>query len=165
MTLAESIARFEGYFVSGSVAQRNNNPGNLRSGPRQIGTDAKGYAIYATAEDGYADLDAQIDRNIDRGLTLREFFGGKPGVYAGYAPAADSNDPGHYADIVAGWTGTDPDAVLTRGGSGPVIDTTYSYEDSSYYPDLSNLADFSEVTPGQMGLALAAGVLLWTLLD
>jgi len=122
MTLAEAIARFEGYFVPGSVAARNNNPGNLRSGPHMTGTDAKGYAIYASAEDGYADLDRQIQLNVDRGLTLREFFGGKPGVYAGYAPAADSNDPGHYSVSVAQWLGISPDIVLSdafAGGASP----------------------------------------------
>src|SRR5271157_4273547 len=85
--LAQAIARMEGFNVAGSVAQRDNNPGNLRSGPGQIGTDAGGYAIFPDVTTGYAALDNQINLNIGRGLTLNQFFGGLPGVYAGYAPS------------------------------------------------------------------------------
>lgn len=117
MTLVESlsnaIARFEGYFVPGSVAQRNHNPGNLRSGPGAIGTDPRGYAVFPDDETGFAALQNQVALNIGRGLTLNEFFGGKPGVYPGYAPAADQNKPQQYAATVAGWLGIDPNAVLS----------------------------------------------------
>jgi hypothetical protein len=112
-SLANAIARMEGYNVAGSVAQRNNNPGNLRAGTGQIGTDANGYAIFPSVDAGFAALDNQIQLNINRGLTLTQFFQGKPGVYAGYAPAADSNDPTNYANTVAGWLGIDPNTQLS----------------------------------------------------
>lgn len=113
-SLSSAIAKFEGYFNPGTVAARNNNPGNLRSGPRAIGTDAHGYAIYQTVADGWADLQDQIQRNVGRGLTLAEFFGGKPGVYAGYAPAADSNNPNGYASFVAGQVGIPTNIPLSQ---------------------------------------------------
>lgn len=112
--LAQAIARFEGFYTAGSVAQRNHNPGNLRAGPRAISKDSRGYAIYASDADGWADLERQVDLNISRGLTLQEFFGGKTGVYPGYAPAADNNQPSNYANTVAGWLGISSDQVLSQ---------------------------------------------------
>jgi hypothetical protein len=124
--LVQAIARFEGFLVSGSVAQRNNNPGNLRSGPGQIGTDANGYAIFPDVATGQAALANQINLNISRGLSLNEFFAGQrdaegnlmPGGYPGYAPSADKNNPVQYAATVAGWIGIDPTVPLNSlGGS------------------------------------------------
>lgn len=119
-SLLQAIERFEGFFTPGSRAQRNNNPGNLQSGPGQIGTDANGFAIFPDVATGTAALAHQIDLNISRGLTLNEFFGGQrdaagnvvSGGYPGYAPAAGGNNPANYATTVAGWVGIDPTAPL-----------------------------------------------------
>ena len=110
--VAQAIAAFEGFFKAGTVAARNNNPGNLRAGPRAVSKDAQGYAVYATADDGWADLYRQVDLNISRGLNLREFFAGKPGVYPGYAPAEDANQPENYAQFVATRVGVPVDQPL-----------------------------------------------------
>jgi hypothetical protein len=115
--LSDAIARMEGY-TSGSCSMcvSNNNPGALRAGQGQIGTDANGFAIFPDWATGYAALNHQVDLNISRGLTLQEFFAGKQGVYAGYAPSADNNNPTNYASTVAGWLGISPDAVLSSIG-------------------------------------------------
>ena len=84
----------------------NNNPGNLRAGNGATGVDSRGIAIFPDLATGEAALERQVDLNIGRGLTLDEFFGGKSGVYAGYAPAGDSNNPSGYASTVAGWLGS-----------------------------------------------------------
>lgn len=120
--LATAIARFEGFFSAGSVAQRNNNPGNLRAGIGQTGTDANGYAIFPDAATGFAALQNQISLNISRGLNLNTFFAGQRdsagnvirGGYPGYAPAADANSPAQYAATVAGWLGIDPNTPLSN---------------------------------------------------
>ena len=125
-SLAQAIARFEGFFTAGSVAARNNNPGNLRSGVGQIGTDPNGYAIFPDQTTGFQALSNQIQLNISRGLNLNEFFAGQrdaegnviPGGYPGYAPAADRNQPAQYASTVAGWLGIDPTAPLNTLDSG-----------------------------------------------
>lgn len=107
---ADAIATMEGFFTQGSRAQLNNNPGNLRSwGHYPL---VKGFVAFPAAEDGWKALRTQVQKNFDRGLTTREFFGGKPGVYAGYAPSADGNYPEKYAKFVAGKCGIDVDAVL-----------------------------------------------------
>jgi hypothetical protein len=108
--LATSIQRFEGA-CSGQVC-RNNNPGNLRAGPGSTGVDSRGIAVFPDYATGEAALQHQVDLNIGRGLTLDEFFAGKQGVYAGYAPAADSNNPSGYSATVAGWLGIDPNVPL-----------------------------------------------------
>lgn len=121
--IAKAIATMEGYFITPeqaksrgisypTISQRNNNPGNLRSwGSTPI---SGGFAAFASAEEGWAALRRQIVLNIGRGLNLYEFFGGKPGVYAGYAPAADNNKPAQYAQFVARETGLDPTRPLSE---------------------------------------------------
>lgn len=109
----------EGFYEPGTISARNNNPGNLRSwGSRPI---IGGFAQFETPEAGWAALIRQVQLNVGKGLTLEEFFGGKPGVYSGYAPSSDGNQPKQYAAFVAGRTGVDPDTPLTElvaGGAG-----------------------------------------------
>ena len=97
--IAVAISEMEGFNKPGSRAQRQNNPGNLRSWGKTPIVD--GFANFPTAAEGWSALRRQIWRNVDRGLTLYEFFGGKPNVYAGYAPDADGNRSRHYAEFVA----------------------------------------------------------------
>lgn len=120
-SIAERIATFEGYFVSKkqsqntgakfpTLAQKNNNPGNIRSwGKSKI---VGGYAVFDTPEAGWTALRHQIGLLIDRGLTTYEFFGGKKNVYPGYAPEADKNQPNHYAEFVAKGIPCSPDIPL-----------------------------------------------------
>jgi hypothetical protein len=139
---------------------RNNNPGNLRAGNGSTGVDSRGIAIFPDMATGEAALEHQVDLNIGRGLTLDEFFAGKPGVYAGYAPSGDSNDPSGYASTVAGWLGIPENAPLyslsTSSGSIP-LDTASGSD--SY--DLSN----GEVAGMSTGLMVALGIaavgILW----
>lgn len=107
---AESIARFEGFYRTRSRAARNNNPGNLRSwGTTPV---VGGYAVFPTEALGWRALKLQIGKNIDRGLTTEEFFGGKHKVYPGYAPAADRNEPKIYAKFVAKRVGIPVDVPI-----------------------------------------------------
>lgn len=111
--ISEAIAIMEGYmklapdiprqFVSRpeTIAYRHNNPGNIRlwgKYPRE-----RGYVKFPTDDVGWAALYKQVGKNIDRQLTLREFFGGKPKVYAGYAPSTDGNHPIKYAEHVSSY--------------------------------------------------------------
>ena len=122
-SLANAIAQFEGYNVAGSVAQRNNNPGNLRSGPGQTGTDASGYAIFPDASTGFAALDNQISLNVSRGLSLETFIGGgatsSGGTYPGYAPSGDNNNVQNYVTFLANELQIDPSTPLNQIGASP----------------------------------------------
>lgn len=162
---AQAIATMEGYFKAGSIAQRNNNPGNLRSwGSRPV---VNGYAYFDTPDQGWAALRRQIELNISRGLTLQEFFGGKSNVYAGYAPAADKNNPTGYAAFVAGRLGVPvnqplPQIQLAWGGSTPPAASP---------PPLQTAPGIQLLNPGAgqepqviyAALAVAAASVIWML--
>ena len=109
-SLASAIARVEAGNKPNPVSERNNNPGNLRSwGSYPI---VNGFVRFPNRETGLEALRQQISKNISRGLTLNEFFAGKPGVYPGFAPAKDNNHPDKYAGTVANWLDIDPSIPL-----------------------------------------------------
>lgn len=129
--IAIAISEMEGFNKPGSRAQRQNNPGNLRSwGKTPV---LEGFCNFPTPAEGWRALRKQVWRNVDRGLTLYEFFGGKSVtstltvthpdgtveeiskttvVYPGYAPDADGNRSRHYAEFVARRTGLPVDVPL-----------------------------------------------------
>lgn len=130
--MASGIAEFEGFHVPETdkryptIAQRHNNPGNLRP----IGAST-GFRTFATPLDGYKALVRQIVININRGLTLREFFLGKPGVYPGYTPLGPGTGNtaevlDNYIAFVANRMNIKDSVILAR-----------------YFPDISNYDDFS----------------------
>ncbi len=121
--LAAAITRMEGACSSPGVCT-NNNPGNLRSYAAGQPVDSRGIRIFPDYQSGYDALLSQERVNISKGLTLEEFFGGKTGVYPGYAPAGDSNDPNRYAGNVSSWLGIPRDVPLSQLlGGGSVPDT------------------------------------------
>ena len=157
--IAAAIQQMEGWFP-GSVSYRNNNPGNLRSGPGMTGTDSGGYAIFPDFATGQAALDAQVQTNINRGLTLQQFFAGGNG-YAGYAPSTDNNNPTAYANFVAGQVGIDTSTPLNSlGGDSSSVGTALDgsgIDLSSMIPDTSTFS-----TTAMIALALAAvGLVVW----
>jgi hypothetical protein len=167
-SLASAIAQMEGYNTPGTLAQRNNNPGNLRSAPGQTGSSG-GFAVFDTPAAGWAALDSQINTNVGRGLTLNEFFAGKPGVYAGYAPSADSNNPAGYASFVASQTGADPNVPLSSllagdSGSGTpaaAVDPLASVDPTTGL-DVSSGGSGGLSSSAWLGIAAAGiGLLVW----
>lgn len=108
--LADCIMRFEGWAppgstiggVKGSTSWRNRNPGNLRSGAFQAGTDDKGYAYFESLTNGWhaliVDLTAKFNgsHNLTPQSTLHELF-------SIYAPPTDNNNPTQYSTTIALW--------------------------------------------------------------
>ncbi len=117
-SIAQAIAQMEGFNTSGTIAQRQNNPGNLRSwGNYPV---VGGYVQFPDPQTGWDALYSQVDKNIGRGLTIEEFFAGKPGVYDGFAPSADANKPAVYASYVATQTGVPTNVPLNAlNANGP----------------------------------------------
>lgn len=111
---ARAMARQEGFYKASNKALRNRNPGNIRPWLGCTLPTAGGMIVFPTIEAGWEQLRKQIRKNIlARGLTAREFFGGKKDakgrvIYAGYAPAADGNKPDEYAAFVAAQVGILP---------------------------------------------------------
>lgn len=157
--LASAIQRFEGACTSGTC--RNNNPGNLRAGAGSIGVDSRGIAIFPDYATGEAALERQVDLNIGRGLSLSQFFGGKPGVYPGYAPAADSNNPAGYTSTVAGWLGIDPNVPLSSVSSPTMADGAFPDASVDYPASDSGAISGTAI----LALGLASVGLLYAMLD
>ena len=111
--LMNSIAQMEGWNVSGSIAQRNNNPGNLRSGVNQIGSEntvSGTFATFATPADGWAALQNQIDKQAGQGQTVRDF------IYQ-YAPPSENNTSAYLNSLVTS-LGVGADSSLSDLGLG-----------------------------------------------
>lgn len=133
--IAVAISEMEGYTKPGSRAERQNNPGNLRSWGKTPVVD--GFCNFPTPAEGWRALRKQVWRNVGRGLTLTEFFGGKRVketltvtvtladgqraqveqerervVYPGYAPDSDGNHSRSYAAYVGARVGIPVDVPL-----------------------------------------------------
>lgn len=112
------IAYFEGYWDPDSRAARNNNPGNLVGWSRTTPKDDEGKDIFPSPEKGWDALFRQVQLNISRRLTLREFFCGKPGVYPGYHPVRQREGEANceqYAAFIARKTGLPIDNITLKG--------------------------------------------------
>ena len=107
--LAQAITDYEGYYLN-SVSNRNNNPGNLRYSPYQVGV-RDGFALFDTYEDGWNALLHQLTiaadgrSNVyDPEMTLNEFF-------HVYAPSFE-NSPNLYAKTVIAQLDIPPETKL-----------------------------------------------------
>jgi hypothetical protein len=148
--LAAAIQTFEGYYP-GSLAYRNNNPGNLRPGSLAVGATGSngGYAVFPDYATGWAALLGLIQSTTYYGDTLIQFF-------QTYAPAADNNNPAAYAAGVAANLGVDantPISQLEAGGGSAA---------SSGDGSSSSTDDSSESITDQISDALG-GIPTWTL--
>jgi hypothetical protein len=72
--LAELIAQEEGFYVPDSLPNRDNNPGDLRHSPHSFHTAGSPDAVgqIHDIQDGWADLERQLQLYAARGLTLAQ---------------------------------------------------------------------------------------------
>src|SRR5271154_1060576 len=88
--LASSIASAEGFFVSGSLPERNNNPGDLRAAPWLPHPVIQGgFWVASNRAAGVAGLYHQICLSIARGESLRQLI-------SIWAPPSDGNNTANY---------------------------------------------------------------------
>jgi hypothetical protein len=162
-TLANLIARMEGWLVPGSLAQVNNNPGNLRY-VGQAGTTGsyKGYATFSTPEAGWSALERQLRLDAAAGDTVATFINS-------YAPPSE-NDTGNYLRFLVAGLGVPASTPLTSVLGQPAAQVSPSV---SLPPDYGGVTtDFTGEIPydtagvlGDLGqipwwvwLAMAGGV-------
>ena len=115
ITLPQAIARQEGFFVQGSRAQRNNNPGNLNFEPWLSGFGAylettpagetPRFAHFPSVVAGWSAL-CELLRRDYVGITLAA-------AIEKYAPQSDDNNDTTYIDAVSEWTGIAPTTITT----------------------------------------------------
>src|ERR1700683_539719 len=158
-TWASAIAQFEGYFTSGSVAARNNNPGNLKYAgqPGATGADPNGFAIFPTAEAGYDALDAQLSKYAtqypdDSLQDIMAHYLGQP------APTIDSQGNSlSYASFVAGQLGVDPTTTLAElSGTPSPSPSSLALATVSSTTDVSDVSDSLAPVTGSFS-ALVSG--------
>jgi hypothetical protein len=105
--LAGLIARMEGYYVPGTIAQENHNPGNLRyAGQTGAIGQNKGYAVFASDDAGWAALNRQLELNASRGDTLEQFINR-------YAPPSE-NDTTNYLQYLVKGLGVGASTLLSQ---------------------------------------------------
>lgn len=121
LRLATAMAQFETGMRAGfelnpvlwkGRAKTNNNPGNLRMGTGQVGTDNAGYAIFPTPEIGWQALLRDLRAKIT-GIGTRTGLGPHSSIaqlIAVYAPKADNNPTDAYVSFVSREIGIDKDA-------------------------------------------------------
>jgi len=136
--IAAAIQQQEGYYP-GSLAYKNNNPGNLiYVGQYGAVSGEGGFAKFPTYQDGLQALYNQIQLYASRGLTIQ-------GMMDIYAPAGHgTNDPNLYALNVATAVESSPDTLLTDIGQ--------------TYP--SNFPENISPGAGQINPGMLAGVIL-----
>ena len=152
LDVANTIKTIEGWFKTGTVSQRLNNPGNLMYAGQAGATphpiyDADGklvgtFAEFSSPDAGEAALQRQIQLDASRGLSIQDFANK-------YAPSGHgTNDPNAYAQQIAAATGlsvNDPlsaaiaDPSVLSSGTSP-IDQLEASLDGTGETDLTTVA-------------------------
>jgi hypothetical protein len=157
--IANAIQKQEGYFP-GSVAYRNNNPGNLMyAGQPGASRGPNGFAVFPDYQTGYQALLNQVNLDASRGLTISQFANK-------YAPAAGGNDPATYAANLAAAVGLSPGDLLSAGtdsGGIAVPSDAAGSTDAASFSLADTFFPGADMTPIYIGLGLLGGVLAWRL--
>jgi hypothetical protein len=116
--IGQAIFQYEGG-NPGNLNVRNNNPGNLKSGPGETGT-ADGFATFSDPGDGWNALNQWITSHTSANPgwdfydTFDYYLRGSTS-----APSVDSQgDSDAYAEYVAGFLGVDPTTPVSSVLSG-----------------------------------------------
>ncbi|HHS9738673.1 TPA: hypothetical protein ACTW90_001032 [Raoultella ornithinolytica] len=88
-----------------TLADRNNNPGNIRP------VGGGGFRAFGSAIEGWTAMKNQLMRYFT-GKTTGRRLQTIMDIVSTWAPAGDNNDPQQYARQVAGWMGVSPTAAL-----------------------------------------------------
>lgn len=95
------------YIPGGTLADKNNNPGNLRFVGQMGATQGEGgFARFETPEAGWQALISQVQLDQSRGLTLAQFVNK-------YAPP-NENNTNLYVQQMSTWLGVDPNVPLSK---------------------------------------------------
>lgn len=107
-TLAQAIARAEGFYVAGSIPQRANNPGDLEVGDVGHGKLGEGITVFANPQAGWQALYHQVDRML---LGLSKVY--LPSMTLAQVGMKYSGDP-NWAKNVAEALGVDESITLAQ---------------------------------------------------
>lgn len=107
--LAQLIAKEEGFGVVGAQPTRKFNPGDLRHAPNASheGEGSDDIGIEPTLEDGWADLERQLQLYASRDMTLRQ------AIYE-FAPPSENNTRQYLLNVCSGLGISDADIPLAQ---------------------------------------------------
>ena len=138
---------------AGTLAAKNNNPGNLRFvGQANASQGEGGFAKFATPEAGYAALKAQIDLDKSRDLTCSQFVNK-------YAPSSE-NDTSTYIKQFCNQLGVNPNdkmsslstddiaSFMAKKESGTTINAGTTQSKSVQAPGTMGTSKIDSSTPG-----------------
>jgi hypothetical protein len=127
---------------AGSVAARNNNPGNIKAVGDQA-RDAQGFRIFATLAEGQAAMRGTIERKIDKGYdTIAKLIT----AYEGTDAQKDPHATAAYIDRVSKLTGKGMSDKLNAADIAAVINAMTIVE--SALPNSAMRGPPSGATPG-----------------
>lgn len=114
-TLPNAIASFEGYGITGSLAQQNNNPGNLVYSPweSEYGGEpggSGGFASFPDASSGMAALKNRLSQLISQGDSISDIVDTWAGTQYGNSQASVDN----YTNFLSQQTGIDANTPLSQ---------------------------------------------------
>lgn len=115
-SLADAMAQFEGYGTPGTIATRQNNPGNLAYGDfaKQFGATGPGaqnIAVFPNTQAGSNAMDALIQHYASQGYNLGQLIGSwAPPNAPGNTPQSTQN----YTNFVAQQTGANPSTPVSQ---------------------------------------------------
>jgi hypothetical protein len=115
MTIPEAIAHMEGFYVNGSRAKRNNNPGNVQYGLFAMNhgskraevveeTEIARFAYFPDTTIGFKCLVSLLQSDLYKGTTIAK-------MVARYAPSTENNSL-NYVQVLCKLTGLTPDTVI-----------------------------------------------------
>jgi hypothetical protein len=114
--LAVAWANAEGWNKSGSLAQRNLNPVNLKGAwPGQVGTTPQGFAIFPDQSYGFAAAESYLQKQAAEhpDWTLRQLFAKILGNLSGQPVNNSQGNSDEEAANVASYLGISPDTTLS----------------------------------------------------
>jgi hypothetical protein len=115
--VAAAWAEIEGFFQSGTPAQRYNNPVNLHGNwPGVVGHSPSGIAIFDSVSDGWNAAIAYIQQQAEAhpNWSFLNFFGKVLGNLQGQSVNNEQGNSDAEAQFVAGQLGVDPGTVLSE---------------------------------------------------
>jgi len=106
--LAQLIAKMEGFGIAGAIPTLRHNPGDLRHSPHSSheGEGSNDIGIIDTDQDGWADLERQLEIYAAHSMTLRA------AIYA-FAPPSENNSE-RYLNFVCQGLGCSPDIPVSE---------------------------------------------------
>ena len=119
--LAVAWAQAEGWDQPGSLAQRDNNPVNLKGHwAGQVGSTSQGFAVFSDSGYGFDAADSYLEKQAAAhpDWTLRNLFAKILGNLSGQPVNNEQGNSDQEAANVANYLGISPDVTLRDYGGG-----------------------------------------------